>query len=396
MQISQKIEFSKVEESNQFLLTLNSRALYVSELVYVIIREMVKGADVAAITRVVNEGKHFSRPLAEADISRIIAAKIAPLDLSDGAVSEHLPQTIHFQFILLRYRQVRKVLEAIAFLYRPVLFWPLLIVSAALSLAHIILSPAAPADFALPPGYYLLSMVIMLAISLAHELGHAGAAAANKIVPGEIGVGLYLFFPVFFANVNSVWGLAPAQRIVVNLAGIYNQLILNVGLSAACLVVDDPLVAGLFRQVIVVNLLTILTNLNPFFKFDGYWVFSDFFGLPNLKQTVMSLLWSMLRRVRGQGSPASAPRTPLLVYSVAYVLFFAWVWYSVVHFLAAMGQEIWSIVAHGVSIATYNHPYLPAALRYTITLFLICHILSDPIKRLAGMAVARFKAVGAA
>lgn len=47
----------------------------------------------------------------------------------------------------------------------------------------------------------------------------------------------------------------------------------------------------------IMNLGFVMT-LNPFFKFDGYWIASDLLGVPNLRQRSLELLGYLYRHVR--------------------------------------------------------------------------------------------------
>lgn len=110
-----------------------------------------------------------------------------------------------------------------------------------------------------------------LVIILLHELGHATAAYRFGIEPQEIGFGLYFIFPVFYTNVTCIWSLSVRERIVVNLAGIYFQLIANLPLlllfyTGICNTVSFVLITA--------NTIGLLSALNPFLRYDGYWLFS--------------------------------------------------------------------------------------------------------------------------
>lgn len=111
-----------------------------------------------------------------------------------------------------------------------------------------------------------------------HEFGHASAAHYFGAKHGGIGGGFYLFMPVYFADVTDIWKLPKSQRIVVNLAGMYFEFIYAVFLI---------LVGIIFQYNAIILLaciysISILRNLNPFARSDGYWVLSDAIEKPNL------------------------------------------------------------------------------------------------------------------
>lgn len=167
--------------------------------------------------------------------------------------------------------------------------------------------------------------VFMLASSFFHELGHASACKHFGVRHGGIGFGLYLNFPVLYTDVTEVWKLDRTQRCVVNLPGVYFQSYWLIILLVAFLMTGNDIV----RYLILVMNLGFVMTLNPFFKFDGYWLASDLLGVPNLRQRSLELLgyvWKKLwKRPEGKRpyllQIRPLERYGLLVYSVTVNLF---------------------------------------------------------------------------
>ena len=167
--------------------------------------------------------------------------------------------------------------------------------------------------------------VFMLASSFFHELGHASACKHFGVRHGGIGFGLYLNFPVLYTDVTEVWKLDRTQRCVVNLAGVYFQSYWLIILLSVFLLTGNDIV----RYLILVMNLGFVMTLNPFFKFDGYWLASDLLGVPNLRQRSLELLgyvWKKLwKRPEGKRpyllQIRPLERYGLLVYSVTVNLF---------------------------------------------------------------------------
>ncbi len=130
-----------------------------------------------------------------------------------------------------------------------------------------------------------------------HELGHAAAAYKFNVTPKEIGFGFYLFFPAMFTDVSSAWMASKRQRICIDLAGFYFQIIFMTILMLILVVSNlDKLVLSL---TIWNNLFIILYNLNPLFRFDGYWILCDSFGITNLKTKSSKALPDLIFRLSG-------------------------------------------------------------------------------------------------
>lgn len=174
--------------------------------------------------------------------------------------------------------------------------------------------------------YSILGLLaFMLVSSFFHELGHASACKHFGIQHGGIGFGLYLNFPVLYTDVTEVWRLKRRQRCVVNIAGVYFQCYFLLILLVSFLFTHNDMV----RYLILTLNLGFLMTLNPFFKFDGYWIASDLLGVPNLRKRSKELVSYLYRRIRRK-PVAEVPyllqirpveKYCLLVYSVLVNLF---------------------------------------------------------------------------
>lgn len=79
-------------------------------------------------------------------------------------------------------------------------------------------------------------------------------------------------------------------------------------------------------------------TLNPFFKFDGYWIASDLLGVPNLRARSKELLGYWYKRMRKQPitqepyllkiSPAA--KYGLLIYSIVVNLFMGFYFFYII------------------------------------------------------------------
>lgn len=145
---------------------------------------------------------------------------------------------------------------------------------------------------------YMLTgtLVFILGSSFFHELGHASACKYFGVKHGCIGFGLYLNFPVLYTDVTEVWKLPRRKRCIVNIAGVYFQCY-----GLICLLVGFLLTGSdILRYLILIMNLGFVMTLNPFFKFDGYWIASDILGVPNLRMRSRELLIYWYKRVRKQ------------------------------------------------------------------------------------------------
>jgi len=138
-----------------------------------------------------------------------------------------------------------------------------------------------------------VSGVILVYLSLfIHELGHSAACSRYGARHGDIGIGVYLIWPVFYADVSDGWRLPRRQRVVIDLGGVYFQSLAAVLYVLIWLYSGWPPLAFSVYCIMA----SIILNLNPFLRFDGYWLFTDAIGVPRPWSTGLSLIYHRLRR----------------------------------------------------------------------------------------------------
>ena len=102
-----------------------------------------------------------------------------------------------------------------------------------------------------------------------------------------MGIAFMVLCPVAFCDVTDSWRLSSRKkRIQISFAGIITELVLaGFALLAWGILPDGALksVCFVFSSVTIIS--TLLVNLNPAMRFDGYYIFSDLFGIDNLQQT---------------------------------------------------------------------------------------------------------------
>jgi len=168
-----------------------------------------------------------------------------------------------------------------------------------------------------------------------HELGH-GLVCRN--FGGEVrslGVMILIFTPLPFVDVSSSWAFPRRhQRMLVGGAGMLFEFFLAA--IAAFFWVSThagPLNALAYNIMALSSITTLLFNINPLLRFDGYYIFSDWAEIPNLAQRsllhIKYLIERYIFKVRHSLSPAQSPSEGhwLWVYGVAsglYRVFLIW------------------------------------------------------------------------
>ena len=128
-------------------------------------------------------------------------------------------------------------------------------------------------------------LILTIAVTkVLHELGHALACRRFGGECHEIGVLLLVFVPCLYCNVSDSWMLKSKwQRIAVAAAGMYVELILATIATFLWWWTAPGLFNALCLNVMLVcSLGTVLFNGNPLLRYDGYFIVSDLFEVPNL------------------------------------------------------------------------------------------------------------------
>jgi len=164
----------------------------------------------------------------------------------------------------------------------------------------------------LTPRYLWLAWLTYPLMKAVHELNHALAVRRWGGKVSEMGLGFFLLVPAPYVDASAATAFPSKwQRMAVSCAGIAVEL----GLAAAALLVWLTAEAGLVRDFAFVvmtigSLSTLVFNGNPLMRFDGYYILSDFLGLPNLA-TRSQRWWSRLiqRYVTGKAQQAGSHAT---------------------------------------------------------------------------------------
>lgn len=141
-------------------------------------------------------------------------------------------------------------------------------------------------------------------VKSAHELGHAYIAKKYGCRVGSIGVAIMLLFPVLYTDTSDAWRLRSSRdRLRIVIAGIGTEM--HLAMLATFLwsfLPDGPLRSVAFFVATTSWVTSLLVNLSPFMRFDGYFAFSDFLRAENLQPRSFALArWHMRESLFGLG-----------------------------------------------------------------------------------------------
>ncbi|MEE9580227.1 MAG: efflux RND transporter periplasmic adaptor subunit, partial [Nitrosomonadaceae bacterium] len=141
--------------------------------------------------------------------------------------------------------------------------------------------------------------VALVFAKILHEMGHALTATRYGVRVAHMGVALLVMFPMMYTDTSESWKLSSSrQRLAIASAGIIAELALaGLATLAWSLSPDGSVKSALFFLATTSWLLTLLVNVSPFLRFDGYFILMDAIDFPNLHQRSGAFARIWLRRV---------------------------------------------------------------------------------------------------
>jgi putative peptide zinc metalloprotease protein len=321
------------------------RRFFVDNNVVKIINGIDGNKSIEGLTSHINERYFWN--LSTNNVIEIVKSNLTGKSLFLGEGETEPTRNLNFsdQYIKLKFRIFsaafsQRVARIFSGLFLPKVFYSLLLITFCFNFilfiskigvsqfpqfsSHGIIFPFLHFDIIIP-------CLILNYISLIfHEFGHSSASEKFNAKCGEIGFGFYLLTPVLYSDVTEVWRLKKSQRVIVDLAGVYMQFLFMSILSLIYITTNNQiyLAASLFIGV------GALVNLNPFLRFDGYWVLSDITNTVNLRSRsnlLANQFYGWVIGINKTWRPTSLMNVFLTLYGVASMFFIiAFILYMVI------------------------------------------------------------------
>lgn len=135
-------------------------------------------------------------------------------------------------------------------------------------------------------------------VKLLHEFGHASVVKRYGGEVHTLGVMFMLLVPLPYVDATASWSFRKkSRRALVGAAGMLTEFFI----AAVALIVWANLGGGLakslaYNVVIMASVSTVLFNINPLMRFDGYYILTDLLDMPNLQQNSVRHLKYLLER----------------------------------------------------------------------------------------------------
>lgn len=142
----------------------------------------------------------------------------------------------------------------------------------------------------------LLFALSLIAVKVIHELGHAFTCKRYGVPVPTMGVALLLLWPVLYTDTTGAWRLGRRQRLAIGAAGVMAELMIAAWATLAwSFLPEGALKSVAFVLATTTWLTSLAVNLNPFMRFDGYFLLSDLLGVANLQPRAFALARWRLR-----------------------------------------------------------------------------------------------------
>ena len=147
------------------------------------------------------------------------------------------------------------------------------------------------------PRGFVAYMLGLVCVKVLHELGHAYTATRYGCRVPAMGVAFLVMMPVLYTDTTGAWRIrSRRKRLMVDCAGMMTEMMVaSICTIAWVFLPDGPMRSVAFVLATTSWAMSLLVNVNPFMRFDGYYVLSDAANTPNLQPRAFALARWRLR-----------------------------------------------------------------------------------------------------
>ncbi|WP_114390894.1 hypothetical protein [Notoacmeibacter marinus] len=166
-------------------------------------------------------------------------------------------------------------------------------------------------DFATLEGM-LLYAASLIVLKILHECGHAFMARRYGVPVPRIGLAFMLMTPVLYTDTTGAWRLPRRSRMMIGAGGLMVELAIATYATLAWALLPDGAARSVaFTLATLSWAMSLLVNLNPLMRFDGYYLFSDLIGVDNLQQRGFAMArWTLRKSLFGFADPPPEHLSP--------------------------------------------------------------------------------------
>ncbi len=149
--------------------------------------------------------------------------------------------------------------------------------------------------------YYIAAVIVAKCF---HELGHAYCCKFHGLHVPVMGVAFLVFWPFLYTDTGESWKLTSrAKRLQIVISGMAAEATLAVISTLAWTILPPGVLRNTaFFLATTSWIMTLMVNISPFMRWDGYYLLSDLTGLKNLQPRSMELAkWRLRELIFGFG-----------------------------------------------------------------------------------------------
>jgi putative peptide zinc metalloprotease protein len=169
----------------------------------------------------------------------------------------------------------------------------------------------------------------LFGVKIFHELGHAYTAVRFGVRVPTMGIAVMMMAPMLYTDVTDAWRLTDRRRrLSIDAAGV----IVELGLAVVATLLWVFMAEGVARNIMFLIattswMMSVLVNLNPFMRFDGYYILSDLIRVDNLQPRAFALgKWKLREWLFALGARCPEPLNPSMVWGLVAYAWGIWVY----------------------------------------------------------------------
>jgi putative peptide zinc metalloprotease protein len=150
----------------------------------------------------------------------------------------------------------------------------------------------------LAPDNLFLFYIGFIITKTVHEFGHAFVCRRFGGEVHTMGIMLMIFTPIPYVDATSSWSFrSRRRRILVGSAGMITELFLaGIAMFVWANTGEGTVHSLAYNMIFLASVTTLLFNLNPLMRFDGYYILSDLLDIPNLQSRANRQLGYLFER----------------------------------------------------------------------------------------------------
>jgi len=171
--------------------------------------------------------------------------------------------------------------------------------------------------------------IALLGSKVLHELGHAFTAKRFGCRVPTMGVAFLVMWPVLYTDTSGAWTVPDRRkRLAIGAAGMGAELALAAYATLLwSFLPDGPVRSAVFLLATSTWILTLVVNLNPCMRFDGYFLMADLLDIANLQDRSFRLArWWMREKLFALGEAKPETFEPKMERTLILYAFATWIY----------------------------------------------------------------------